>query len=342
MLPVFTAGIHIPVGLNYNQMEHLRGEQYSEYPVERNPRAYMSMRDYRNKSWQSQQPVERNPNEYRSMRDYRNQWMSSPYGSAYNHSWGNHTNSSWEPRPPQYAPPEPPYYAPTSQQQQPPTPSPVEQAILNLSKLVDNFIEEQRAVTVQANQETEIVESSLNKELDGFQSEIGQKYDILQESISKLTNQLVHQEKENPEEVCLSDTMVEEQCLQQLQEGLVENFESSDIGAAVCLWEKKEAIPLLLTKEAVEEHKENNLPLPPTNSVYILPSLASQSQPKTPEAPSIKATPSLPILQNFRKLVATVKNLATTSKTLAVAYVAWHSGWFGCWFEFGTPEPRHF
>ena len=48
--------------------------------------------------------------------------------------------------------------------------------------------------------------------------------------------------------------MVEEQCLQQLQECLVENFESSDIGAAVCPWEKKEAISLLLTEEAMEEH----------------------------------------------------------------------------------------
>ena len=135
--------------------------------------------------------------------------------------------------------------------------------------------------------------------------------------------------------------MVEEQCLQQLQEGLVENFESSDIGAAVCLWEKKEVIPLLLTEEAVEEHKENNLPPPPTDSVYILPSLASQSQPKTPEAPNTKATTSLPILQNLKRLVATIQNFATTSKTLAVAYVAWHSGWFGCRFEFGAPEPRH-
>ena len=64
---------------------------------------------------------------------------------------------------------------------------------------MDNFIEEHKAMTVQANQETDTVESSLNKELDGFQSEIDQKLDILQESISKLTNQLVHQEEENPE-----------------------------------------------------------------------------------------------------------------------------------------------
>ena len=290
--------------------------------------------------------------------------MSSPYGSAYNHSWGNHTNSSWEPRPSQYAPPEPPYYAPTSQQQ-PPTPSPVEQAILNLCKQVNNFIEEQRVVTVQANQETDTVESSLNKELDGFQREIDQKLDILEESISKLTNKLVHQAEENPEGGCLTGTMVEEPCLQQPQEGLVENSESSDIGVTVCLWEKKEAIPLLLTEEAVEEHKENNLPMPPTDSVYILPSPAPQSQPKTPTAnaqatynpllvyilpaanskpaapaPKAHASPSL-LVQNFRKLMAIAQTFATTSKTQAAAHIAWHSGWFGCRFGFGAPEPRH-
>ena len=144
------------------------GRQYSEYSVESNPSAYMSMRNYINQSWQSQPPVERNPSEYRSMRDYRDQWMSSPYGSTYNHSWGNHTNSSWEPRPPQYAPLEPSCYAPTSQQQQPPPLSPIEQAILNLSKQVDNFIEDNRVVNVQAKREIETVKSSLNKELDGF------------------------------------------------------------------------------------------------------------------------------------------------------------------------------
>ena len=158
-------------------MESPYGKQYSQ---EGNPRAYMTMRDYRDLPYQWQQSVERNPSENRSMRDYRYQWMSSPYGSTYNYSWGNHTNSSWEPRPPpQYDHPEPPLYTSTSQQQQPPPLSLVEQAILNLSKQVDNFIEEQRVVTVQANQETETVESSLNKELDGFQSEIAQKLDIL-------------------------------------------------------------------------------------------------------------------------------------------------------------------
>ena len=186
--PVLAAGVHVPVGLNCDQMEE--GEQYNEYSVERNPSAYMSMRDYRNLPWQNQQTVERNPNPSRSVRDYRNpSWMSeplcsvsptnAPFDNTYNPSWGNHTNSSWEPRPPQYAPPASPYYASTTQPPQPPQlTSSVEQTILNLSKLVDNFIKEQRAVNVQAKQEIDTVENSLNKELDGSQSEIDQKFDI--------------------------------------------------------------------------------------------------------------------------------------------------------------------
>ena len=171
----------------------------------------------------------------------------------------------------------------------------------------------------------------MDKRIDGLQSEMEHKFDNLQKSISSLVDQHVHQEEE-----CLSDTMVEEQCLQQLQEGLVENFESSDIGVAVCPWEKKEAISPLLIEEAVEEHQEYNLPLPPTDSVYILPSPAPQSQPKTP---TTKAIPSaLPLLHNIRKLVATIRAFSTTSKTLAAANVAWHSRWFGCWFRHGAPD----
>ena len=268
----------------------------------------------------------------------------------------------------------------------------------------DIMAEEQRVVTVQANHEIETVESSLNKELDGFQSEIDQKLDSQQESILKLTNQPVQQEEESPKEECLNGTIVEEPCLQQPQEAMVENSESSDIGVVVCLWDKKDAIPLLLTEEAVEEHKENIFPLPPTNSVYIMTLPAPQSQPKTPtanaqatnnpllvppsadlvyiqsppaanskpaapkaksnplpaappdsvfilpmpaaqpkpQASTTKATPSLLVLQNIRRLVASVHAFATTSKTMATAYIAWHSSWFGCGFGFGTLGPRHF
>ena len=84
------------------------------------------------------------------------------------------------------------------------------------------------------------VETSLDKRIDGFQSEIDHKFDILRNSISRLTNQHIHQEEESPEEECLSDTMVEEQSQQQQQEELIENFESSYTGSTVCTWEKKE------------------------------------------------------------------------------------------------------
>ena len=33
--------------IDCDQMEYLREDEYSEYLVERNPRAYMTMRDYR-------------------------------------------------------------------------------------------------------------------------------------------------------------------------------------------------------------------------------------------------------------------------------------------------------
>ena len=252
------------------------------------------------------------------------------------------------------------------QQQQPPPLSPVEQAILNLSIQVDNFIEDNRVVNVQANREIETVKSCLNKRTEGLQSEMELKLDNLQCSILKLAQQLDHAEEESQEEECLSDTMVEDPCLQQPQEILVENFESS-VGAAVCLWEKKDAIPLLLTEESVEEHKENNLPMPPTDSVYILPLPAPQSQPKTPTAnaqatynplpvyilpaanskpttpaPKGKSNPSLHAMQNLKILVAYVHKFATTSKAHAAAYMAWHSGWYWCGFGFGASEPRHF
>ena len=66
------------------------------------------------------------------------------------------------------------------------------------------------------------MESSLKKELDGFQSEIDHKFDIVQQSISKPINQLVHQEEENLEEECLTDTILGDQAQLQLQEGLKE------------------------------------------------------------------------------------------------------------------------
>ena len=271
-------------------MDHPYGKQYGQ---EGNPRAYMTMRDYRNLpyQWGIQQPVGRNPNPPRSMREYRDQWMSAPV---------YHVPSTYPP-PSQYDYPEPPFYAsppqsPQSPQppqsihplveqaildltrkvndyveenkkvrarstvivednlnkkidglkddfehkrdnlqdsigdliehQQPPPLSLVEQAILNLSKQVDNFIEDNRVVNVQTIREIETVKNSLNKRTDGLQSEIDQKLDIQQESILKLVPQFVHQEEEekleeeSQEDECLTEPILGEQVQLQPQEEL--------------------------------------------------------------------------------------------------------------------------
>ena len=199
------------------------------------------------------------------------------------------------------------------------------------------------------------MENNVDKRIGGLQSEIDKKFDNLQKSILRLANhQHVYPEEENPEEECRIDTMVEEHCQQQLQEGFIDKFaeyseglsESLDIGAAVYPWEKKEAISPLLTeegsgKEAVEEPQKHNLHLPSTDQMYILPTPAAQSIPEALAAKA-EASPFAPLVQNCRKLVAIVQTFATTSKTLAAAHVAWHRVWpilKPSWFRFGAPEP---
>ena len=263
-------------------------------------------------------------------------------------------------------------------------------------------------MTVQANQETETVESSLNKELDGFQSEIDQNLDILQESILKLVPQFVHQEKKNLEEEsqgeeCLTEAVLVEQVQLQPQEELKEESlespeELQDAPVNFWPWTKEEEITALLTEKssghegtqdpiiqsnlqaipidldhiATAQDTKTPLPVAPSdNQVYILPTLATKPKPAAPaskdksnplpaaphdsvfilpmpaaqpkpQAPTTKATPSILVLQNIRRLVASVHAFATTSNKMANAYIAWHSGWFGCGFGFGAPGPRHF
>ena len=160
-------------------MEHPYGEQYSQ---EGNPRAYMTMRDYRNLpyQWQNQQPWERNPNPPRSMREYRDQWMSAPVYSV----------PSTYPPPPQYDHPEPPFYASTPQSPQSPQPPqsilPFEQAILDLTRIVNDFVEENKEINAHS---IVTVEDNLNKKIDGLKDDFEHKWDNLQDSIGDLIEQ---------------------------------------------------------------------------------------------------------------------------------------------------------
>ena len=97
--------------------------------------------------------------------------INAPYGNTYNPNWRNHHNLSWKSKPPANTPT-------GSQQQQPLPSSPIEQAIVNLSKVVGHFVEEQKIVNAQTTQKIETLEGTLNK-----------KIDYLQYSVSRLTSQ---------------------------------------------------------------------------------------------------------------------------------------------------------
>ena len=127
---------------------------------------------------------------------FKPQQSNAPYGNTYNSNWRNHPNLSWRPNPPAYVPPgAKPQFGSTLQSQQPPTSSPVEQAILNLSKVVGNFVEEQKGINVQLAQRIDIVENTLNKRIDGLESNLNQKIDNLQYSITKINKLLEVQER---------------------------------------------------------------------------------------------------------------------------------------------------
>ena len=87
---------------------------------------------------------------------------------------------------PTYAPPPHPQYASLSQPQPPQPISPVVQAILDLTKLVGDAVEEQKKFNAQLSQKIHTVENPLEQKLDEFQSEVGQQLDSLQCSISNI------------------------------------------------------------------------------------------------------------------------------------------------------------
>ncbi|KAJ9672642.1 hypothetical protein PVL29_026033 [Vitis rotundifolia] len=103
---------------------------------------------------------------------------NAPYGNTNNSNWRNHPNFSWKPKPPQY----------TQPAQVPQQASNLEQAIVNLSKVVGDFMGDQKSINAQLNQRIDSVESTLNKRMDGMQNDLSQKMDNVQYAISRLTN----------------------------------------------------------------------------------------------------------------------------------------------------------
>ena len=118
---------------------------------------------------------------------------------------------------------------------------------MNLSKVVGNFLEEQKAVNAQANQRIDTVESTLNKKMnnlhleisqkqDSLQAEISQKYDNLQYSISRLTNQQQVQEKGK----FLSQTQPNQRGLHEVSSSSEPNSRMDEVKAIITLRSGKE------------------------------------------------------------------------------------------------------
>ena len=98
---------------------------------------------------------------------------NAPYGNTYNPNLKNHPNLSWKPNLLTYVPPGAKQQFGSSSQPQPsPSSSPVEQAILNLSKVVGDFVEKQKGINVQLAQRIDIMESTLNKRIDWLESSL--------------------------------------------------------------------------------------------------------------------------------------------------------------------------
>ncbi|RVW78188.1 hypothetical protein CK203_058473 [Vitis vinifera] len=107
--------------------------------------------------------------------------------NTYNSNWRDHPNFSWEPQPPQYKQPA----------QAPQQASNLDQAMVNLSKVVGDFVGAQKSINAHLSQRIDSVESSLNKKMDEVQNDLSQKIDNLQDSISRFANLNTMQEKEN-------------------------------------------------------------------------------------------------------------------------------------------------
>ncbi|RVX01833.1 hypothetical protein CK203_019396 [Vitis vinifera] len=100
---------------------------------------------------------------------------------------GTIQNFSWKPQPPQYK-----QHVQALLQA-----SSLEQAMVNLSKFVGDFVGAQKSINAQLNQRIDSVESLLIKRMDEVQNDLSQKIDNLQDSISRFANLNTMQEKEN-------------------------------------------------------------------------------------------------------------------------------------------------
>ena len=244
---------------------------------------------------------------------YKPQQLNAPYGNTYNSNWRNHPNLSWRPNPPAYVPPgAKPQFGSTSQPQPPPSSSPVEQAILNLSKVVGNFVEEQKGINVQLAQRIDTGENTLNKRIDGLESNLNQKIDNLQYSITRINKLLEVQERGR----FPSQTLPNPKGIHEV--GSSNNSGMDEVKAIITLRSGKEVDqpmpkPIQETKKGEEMHSEHIL-LKEDSMKYSIP-------PPFPQAlrGKKKASQQVGILEVLRQVKVNIPLLDIIKQVLAYA-----------------------
>ncbi|KAL6334278.1 hypothetical protein AAG906_014678 [Vitis piasezkii] len=163
-------------------MEIPHEDQSSHYDHEKDKFAYLSMRDrielgkrqVQQSQWGSKYALngddsyEHTVGECPTIPTMRDMYG---YQSSYTSSWNNHPNLATQPQP-----------------QPSMSTSSLEQAILKISKVMEDFVGEQRKINSHLNEKIDNMESSINVRMEGVYNDLSLRIEKVQDSIEKLTN----------------------------------------------------------------------------------------------------------------------------------------------------------
>ncbi|RVW78307.1 hypothetical protein CK203_055773 [Vitis vinifera] len=164
------------------EMEIPHEDQSSHYDHEKDKFAYLSMRDrielgkrqVQQSQWGSKYALngddsyEHTVGECPTIPTLRDMYG---YQSSYTSSWNNHPNLTTQPQP-----------------QPSMSTSSLEQAILKISKVMEDFVGEQQKINSHLNEKIDNMESSMNVRMEGVYNDLSLRIEKVQDSIEKLTN----------------------------------------------------------------------------------------------------------------------------------------------------------
>ncbi|KAL6312779.1 hypothetical protein AAG906_005926 [Vitis piasezkii] len=157
-------------------------DQSSHYDHEKDKFAYLSMRDrielgkrqVQQSQWGSKYALNGDDSYKHTVGECPTiPTMRDMYGyqSSYTSSWNNHPNLTTQPQP-----------------QSSMSTSSLEQAILKISKVMEDFVGEQQKINSHLNEKIDNLESSINVRMEGVYNDLSLRIEKVQDSIEKLTN----------------------------------------------------------------------------------------------------------------------------------------------------------